>query len=116
VEEDKVRLVAFSTNVMISAAKARAAAKYFIAKGKEFGAKKVATEKSAIEAEGGKFVATTAKYTYDAIKGEYEARAAENEAEAEALAAIADRADSMVQVLKKVHERMVREMMMMPGA
>lgn len=109
VEHDMVQLVAFSLPVSLAGARARTAVKYFSGRGTKEGAEVVLKEKSRMEGDGVKFIESHAKYLKEKVKGGYEMKAAETELEAETLTHVVNTADSICQVLKRVHDRQMRE-------
>ena len=115
IEMDMVRLLTLSMNTGIAGSKSLAASKHFVALGKKKGADSILQERSAVRAEGGKFVASAAKPLEDKEKGSYGIKSAKIEAEGNALMLITDIADKLTQVLKKIHDRKVREKTLAPG-
>ena len=115
IEMDMVRLLTLSMNTGIASAKALAASKHFVSLGKKKGADAILQERSAIQAQEGKFVASAAKPLEDKEKGSYGIKSAKIEAEGNALALITDISDKLTQVLKRIHERKVREKTLAPG-
>lgn len=110
IEQDMVVLTTLAMNTGIASSKALAASKHFVALGKKKGADQILKERSAKESEGEKFVASAAKPLDEQQKAAYNVKAAKVEAEGEALKHVTEIADKLTQVLKKIHDRMLREM------
>lgn len=116
-ERDMYQLTSLSFITGIVAAKAQAGSKHFYALGKKKGAEAVLQERSRCVVEKEKFSAAAADYLSEQQKGSYGISEARAQAEGSALEQITDISDRLCQVLKKIHERKVRELMSnLPGA
>jgi len=109
IEYDMAQLKAWAPPIGIAGIKAKTAVKYLQGRGRRESSQAVLKEKSRLEGVQQKFVAAHGEYIKNKIKGGYEMKAAEAEMKAECLAQIVSDSDGLCQVLKRVHDRQMRE-------
>ena len=112
IEYDMAQLTAWAPPISIAGIKARTAVKYLQGRGRRESSQAVLQEKGRLEGKQQKFVAAHGEYLKNKIKGAYEMKAARAEMEADCLAEVVSNADSLCQVLKRVHDRQMREYIM----
>ena len=116
IEKDMKKLLAYSVPVAMAGARMKAHAARFHAMGRKAGAEAILQEKSGLQAQGQKFVAAAAEPLRDKAKGKMYIREARMQANAEALMQLAQHADKLSNVLKKIHDRMLKEYAFAGGA
>ncbi len=113
IEHDMTQLTSWSFPISIAGAKAKTAIKYLHGRGRKEGSQAFLSAQAAADAKQVRFTVATGDNLKNKVKGAYEMREAEAEMEAECLREVISHADSLCQVLKRVHDRQMREYTML---
>ena len=116
IEKDMKRLVAYSAPIAGAGGRMKAHTTRFHAMGRKAGAEAILQEKARLRGKGEKFVVAAAEPLRDQAKGQFYIQEAKMLANAEALLQLASHADKLCNVLKKVHDRMLKEYAFSGGA
>jgi len=116
IEQDMLKLLAYSAPVGMAGARMKAHAARWHAVGRKSGAEALLQEKSRLEAKKTKFVAAAAEPLREKAKGSAYIKEARTQANADALLQLAQHADKLCNVLKKIHDRMLKEFTFSGGA
>ena len=117
IEQDMKKLLVYSVPVAMGGARMKAHAARYHAMGRKGGAEALLQEKSRVEnVEKKKFVVAAAEPLREKAKGEMYINESRMQANSDALMQLAAHADKLCNVLKKIHDRMLKEYAFSGGA